>query len=183
MMILVVDDDKDSLFLTSALVKQCGYTPVRASEGAEALSLIADMDIRVVISDWEMPGMTGIDLVRALRADRKRAYVYFIVLTGKMIGSINFMEAMDAGADDYMEKPAHRDLLKVRLRVAERILNLDTQMNDLSRLVPVCSSCRRVRRDDQAYESIEAYISKNSEFRFSHGICPECMKKLYPQIK
>ncbi len=183
MMILIVDDDKDSLYLTSAMVKQCGYTPVTASDSAQALTCIADMDIRVVISDWEMPGLTGIDLVRALRADRLKPYVYFILLTGKRIGSINFMEAMDAGADDYMEKPARRDILKVRLRVAERILKLDMQMKDLSRLVPVCSSCRRVRRDDQAYESIEAYISKNSEFKFSHGICPDCMKKLYPQVK
>ena len=183
MMILVVDDDKDNLFMTATMVKQCGYTPVTVSDSAQALTLIADMDIRVVISDWEMPGMTGIDLVRALRADRQRPYVYFIVLTGRRIGTINFMEAMDAGADDYMEKPAHRDLLKVRLRVAERILKLDMDMKDLSRLVPVCSSCRRVRRDDQAYESIEVYIAKNSEFKFSHGICPECMKKLYPHIK
>ena len=183
MRILVVDDDKDGLYLTGAMVKQCGHVPVTASDSAQALALIADMDIRVVISDWEMPGLTGIDLVRALRADRQRPYVYFIVLTGKRIGSINYMEAMDAGADDYMEKPAHKDLLKVRLRVAERILKLDTQMKDLSRLVPVCASCRRVRRDDQAYESIEAYISKNSEFKFSHGICPDCMKKLYPQVK
>lgn len=93
------------------------------------------------------------------------------------------MEAMDAGADDYMEKPAEKDLLRIRLRVAQRILNLDTELNDLIKIIPICSHCKRVRRDDKAYESIEAYISKNSAVRFSHGICPKCVEKYYPEIK
>jgi DNA-binding response OmpR family regulator len=90
---------------------------------------------------------------------------------------------MDAGADDYMEKPVNRDLLKVRLRVAERMLRLGTEVKALKDLIPVCSHCRRVRRDDQAYESLELYISKNSSVRFSHGICPECLVKHYPHYK
>lgn len=184
MKILIVDDDKDMLRLTGRQVAQCGHDPVTLIDSTKALQAIRDEHIQVVISDWVMPELSGLDLVRALRADpSQRSYVYFMVMTGTKLGNINFMEAMDAGADDYMEKPANKDLLRVRLRVAERMLGLGTEVNNLKELIPVCSHCRRVRRDDQAYESIEAYISKNSSIRFSHGICPDCLVKHYPQYK
>ncbi|HAT73295.1 MAG TPA: response regulator [Elusimicrobia bacterium] len=184
MKILIVDDDSDMLQLTSRQVTQCGHEPLTLTDSTRALDVIKNEQIQVVISDWVMPEVSGLDLVRALRADPvQRPYVYFMVLTGAKLGNINFMEAMDAGADDYLEKPVNRDLLKVRLRVAERMLRLGAEVNTLKDLIPVCSHCRRVRRDDEAYESLELYISKNSSVRFSHGICPECLIKHYPQYK
>jgi len=184
MKILIVDDDSDMLQLTSRQVAQCGHEPITLIDSTKALSVIKKEQIQVVISDWVMPEISGLDLVRALRADpAQRLYVYFMVLTGTKLGNIDFMEAMDAGADDYMQKPLNSDLLRVRLRVAERILRLGTEVNTLKDLIPVCSHCRRVRRDDEAYESLELYISKNSSVRFSHGICPECLAKHYPQYK
>lgn len=184
MKILIVDDDQYSLNASRLIIEHCGHEPIAITDSTQAIKTIVDNQIQVVISDWVMPGMSGLDLVRTLRADAfLRPYIYFIVLTGTKLGAINFMEAMDAGADDYMEKPANRDLLRVRLRVAQRILSLDTEVNTLKTLIPVCSSCRRVRRDDQAYESLEAYISKNSAIRFTHGLCPDCMKRLYSKYK
>jgi DNA-binding response OmpR family regulator len=184
MKILVVDDDESTIQLTRHYVANCGHDIISLLDSSKALKIIRDENIQVVISDWVMPGLSGLDLVRALRAESaQRPYVYFMVLTGTKLGKINFMEAMDAGADDYMEKPLDKDLLKVRLRVAERILRLGLEVKTLKDLIPVCSHCRRVRRDDQAYESIEAYISKNSSIRFSHGICPDCLAKYYPEGK
>lgn len=184
MRILIVDDDEDMLRLTHRQVTRCGHEPVTVGDSTKALKIISDEHIQAVISDWVMPELSGLDLVRALRAESaKRPYVYFMVLTGTKLGKINFMAAMDAGADDYMEKPINKDLLKVRLRVAERILSLGTEVNTLRNLIPVCSHCRRVRRDDEAYESIEAYISNNSSIRFTHGICPACLAKHYPEYK
>ncbi len=184
MKILVVDDDTDTLKLTSLIVTRCGHEPIAVTDSSKALEALADNKIQIVISDWVMPGLSGLDLVKALRArPARQSYVYFIVLTGTKLGNINFMEAMDAGADDYMQKPANKELLGVRLRVAERILSLGAEVNTLKELIPVCSYCRRVRRDDNAYESIEAYISKNSSIRFSHGLCPDCVAKHYPEYK
>ncbi|MDD5209194.1 MAG: response regulator [Elusimicrobiales bacterium] len=181
MEILVIDDDKDTLALTRRATERCGYETLGVSDSREAIKTIAKSGIRIVISDWVMPELSGLDLVRALRADPLLPYVYFIVLTGTRLGHINFMEAMDAGADDYLSKPLDRELLRVRLRVANRILKLDTEINDLKNLIPVCAGCRKVRRDDQAYESIEAYLARHSAIRFSHGLCPDCAKKLYPE--
>jgi sigma-B regulation protein RsbU (phosphoserine phosphatase) len=123
MKVLIVDDDPDMLLLTARQVAQCGHEPVTLGDSTRALQVINDEKIQVVVSDWVMPQVSGLDLVRALRADAaRRAYVYFLVLTGTKLSAMNFMEAMDAGADDYLQKPADKELLKVRLRVAERIL-------------------------------------------------------------
>jgi DNA-binding response OmpR family regulator len=165
-------------------VERCGHEPTVISDSTKALQAIADNGIQVLLTDWVMPGLSGLDLIRALRSGTStRPYVYCVVLTGTKLGNLNFMEAMDAGADDYIEKPVNTELLRVRLRVAQRILSLDTEVNTLKTLIPVCSHCGRVRRDDQAYVSLQAYLSKNTGVKFSHGICPDCLAKYYPKYK
>ncbi len=181
MKILIADDDATSRMLAGRIVELCGHAPVYASSGTEALEALSDKEIQVAVCDWLMPGLSGIDLIKAVRADASRQYVYFIILTGSKLGNINFLEAMDAGADDYMEKPANKDLLGIRLRVAQRILSMNTEIGTLKSLIPICSYCGRIRRDDQAYETLTSYIAKNSPIRFSHGICPDCAKKHFPE--
>lgn len=183
MKILIVDDDQSTLLMTKLVVERCGHEAVAVADSSLVIEAVKRGEIRVVITDWVMPGLTGLDLVRAVRANPLQAYVYFIVLTGTKIGKMNFMEAMDAGADDYMEKPVDKDLLNVRLRVAQRILSLDSEVNDLRHHIPICCHCKRVRRDDKAYESLEAYVSRNSAAKLSHGICPDCMEKYYSKYK
>lgn len=180
MKILLIDDDRTSLAVTRLAVEKCGYEVMTLQDSRLAIETIRDNGIRAVVSDWVMPGLSGLDLVRTLRADPLAPYVYFIVLTGTRLGELNFMEAMDAGADDFMEKPANGALLRIRLRVAMRMLKLDGEVSALRRLIPICSFCKRVRRDDQVYEQIEAYVTRHSSVKFSHGICPECAKKHYP---
>jgi len=147
-------------------VARCGHDPVTLLDSARVLKVIEAERIQVVISDWMMPDLSGLDLVKALRAGpANRPYVYFMLLTGEKLGNINFMAAMDAGADDYLEKPANGDLLRVRLRVAERILRLGTEVNVLKDLIPVCSHCRRVRattRPTRAWSYISLRIPPRS---------------------
>jgi len=69
----------------------------------------------------------------------------------------------------------------IRLRVAERIVTLTQRVAQLEGVIPVCSYCKRIRRDDQMYEQMEAYIERHSLAVFSHGICPECMHKHFPE--
>ncbi|HAN05501.1 MAG TPA: response regulator [Elusimicrobia bacterium] len=183
MKILVVDDDQSSLLLSKLVVEKCGHEALAVSDSSLALETIRREGIRVVVSDWVMPGLSGLDLVRGVRENPLQPYVYFIILTGTKIGNIDFMEAMDAGADDYMQKPVNRDLLRIRLRVAQRILSLDTEVNDLRKLIHICSYCKRILRDDKAYESVEAYVSRHAAVNFSHGICKACLQKHYPQYK
>ena len=62
-------------------------------------------------------------------------------------------------------------------------LDLEKKVKTLSGFLPICVSCKKIRDDKGFWNQVEAYISEHSEVEFSHGICPDCMKKLYPDVK
>jgi putative two-component system response regulator len=126
MQILTVDDDNLTLKLLARTLAQFGHTTVRAQSGEEALNILRQGQIRLVITDWEMPGMNGLDLCRAIRNEDLSGYIYIIMLTGRE-GSISRREGLLAGADDFLSKPLDSDDLLVCLSTAERILSLETR--------------------------------------------------------
>lgn len=124
MRILLVDDDPMSLQITRRVLERSGHDVLTAPGGAEAIAAVrASGDdrslIRLVISDWEMPEMTGPELCGALRDEYGRD-LYFILLTGKG-GSARF-EGLYAGADDFLSKPLELSDLQGSIRTAELIL-------------------------------------------------------------
>ena len=119
--------------------------------------------------------MEGLDLCRKVRA-RSGEYVYFIMLTARS-GRAEYLEAMDAGVDDFLTKPLDAVDLQCRLRVAERILGLRKEVQQLEGLLPICSYCKRIRDDANRWSSLEGFIEKRSNAEFSHGICPDCYQK------
>jgi len=76
-----------------------------------------------------------------------------------------------------------QEMLVARLAVAERILNLQTQVKQLSGLLPICAVCKKVRDDPNYWPQVESYIAKRTEARFSHGYCPECFNKTISELK
>ena len=74
-----------------------------------------------------------------------------------------------------MLKPIEPESLQIRLRVAERILRINSQIRQLEKTIPICSHCRRIRRADANYEQLESYVERHSRSSFSHDICPDCM--------
>jgi len=81
---------------------------------------------------------------------------------------------MDAGVDDFLTKPLNREMLRTRLRVAERILRYTTEIQTLKELIPICTYCQKVRNDDDYWERVDTYIKSRTGARFSHGVCPGC---------
>ncbi len=124
MSVLVVEDDLDALEMLENALVHFGYDVTTASDGAEALQLIRSGNHRIVISDWEMPGMTGVELCRYVRERLSSSYTYFILLTSRA-GTQNCVDGLRAGADEFLTKPFNPHELSVRLRVAERILSLE----------------------------------------------------------
>jgi phosphoserine phosphatase RsbU/P len=129
MKILIAEDDRVSRRLLQRTLEGWGHEVVAAADGTEAWDLFKDHrdDFQFVISDWEMPGMDGIELVRRVRQDCGERYVYIILLTAKTERE-EFLEAMEAGADEFVTKPLDHAELHVRLKVGERLINLERKL-------------------------------------------------------
>ncbi len=124
MKVLIVDDDGISRKLLRTYLEKWGYEVAQAEDGAAGWALFQTDDFSLVIADWMMPEMDGVDLVRRIRADQRPGYVYCMLLTARTHKE-DLVEGMDAGADDFLCKPFDRDELRVRLREGERIVTLE----------------------------------------------------------
>jgi signal transduction histidine kinase len=123
MRILIADDDEIILLVLAAAVRQLGHESITARDGNSAWELLQREPVDAVISDWLMPGMSGPELCRRLRARPDARYVYFILLTG-LAERAQMLEGIEAGADDYLVKPLDADDLRLRLLVANRVAAL-----------------------------------------------------------
>jgi len=126
MKILIVDDDAISRELLRNVLEESGYQVHVADNGDTALQVFERERIRFVITDWEMPGLSGLELCRRIRRRSLHGYVYLILLTGRSM-SREIVEGMSAGADDFITKPYNGPELLVRVRAGERILSLETR--------------------------------------------------------
>ncbi len=132
MNILVVDDARDMQLILRRILTLMGHQVMLAGDGHVAWELIQQHHFQLVISDWVMPVMDGPTLCRTVRAADLPYYVYIILLTG-MSGKQNLIQGMEAGADDFATKPIVREELEVRLRAAQRVLNLEHTLEDKNR--------------------------------------------------
>jgi putative two-component system response regulator len=122
--ILVVEDDPVCAEIVEHFLVELGYGVAVASDGRQAFDLVRSGDYRIVISDWEMPHMSGLELCRRIRQRRFSEYVYVILLTVRG-GKENLIAGLNAGADDFLTKPFEPNELRIRLRTAERIVTLE----------------------------------------------------------
>ncbi len=126
MRILVVDDDPIAVEMLGKSLRAAGHDVETACDGIEALDTLRRVACRLVISDWNMPNMDGVELCRRIRAHATFGYVYFILLTSHDSPQ-KVVEGMTAGADDFISKPFHPAELLVRIRAGERVLALETR--------------------------------------------------------
>lgn len=124
---LIVDDSRTQRLLFARKLESRGYCTQEAVSGRAALDLCATQHFDLILSDWMMPEMDGLEFCRAFRALRQDAYTYFILLTAK-----NEKEAvaqgLDVGADDFLSKPVAPNELRARIRAGERLLQMEREM-------------------------------------------------------
>lgn len=184
MKILTVEDDLVARKILVQALHRLGYATAEAANGEEALQVIEKEPVRVIVSDWLMPGIDGLELCRRIRFRVNSEYTYFILLTSREADATNQREAIEAGVDDFLTKPLDMQELWMRLRVSERILKFTTQVRQLEAFLPICSYCKKVRDDQNYWQQIEAYINERTGSEFSHSICPDCYQRvIVPELE
>lgn len=177
MKILIAEDDPVSAKILQFTLESGGHEVVACTSGVAAWDAFNNEPTRVVISDWMMPKLDGLELCSRIRSRPKTDYTYFILLTAIHTGRDNLRKAMNAGVDDFLTKPLDREAIMMRLRVAERIVEFTHQIRQLKELIPICMYCKKIRDDSNYWQAVESYIAHHTGSSFSHGICPECFEK------
>lgn len=126
MKVLVAEDDIVSAEFVKAVLEESGHEVLAAPDGRAAMAMFEAHEPHVVICDWEMPHLNGLELCRAIRERNTGRYVYLILLTSRE-GTRNLVSGLSAGADEFMSKPLIPEELRVRLRTAHRILSMETR--------------------------------------------------------
>lgn len=134
MQVLIAEDDPVSRRLLQSYLQKWGYDVAAASNGAEAWGLFQTGTFPIVITDWMMPELDGLELIRRIRAANRPGYVHSTLLTAR-VQKEDLVEGMEAGADDFLTKPFDRDELRVRLRAAERFVNLEQSLAEQNRVL------------------------------------------------
>jgi DNA-binding response OmpR family regulator len=192
MKVLIADDDAGMRLLLTNLLTNWGYSVTAASDGRAAIDLLSEHgDISIVILDWMMPEIDGIEICRRYRDASMARPLYIILLTGKS-EKADLVTGLDAGADDYLVKPFNVGELSARLRVGRRIVDLQLELaarvveletalaqnKQLRDLLPICSYCKRIRDDQEYWHDVDAYLQHHVDAHFSHGICPTCYESI-----
>jgi sigma-B regulation protein RsbU (phosphoserine phosphatase) len=183
MKILMVEDDPIASAVLQAALKSLGHEVTVTTDGQAAWDRHVRDPHRLVISDWMLPGLDGLELCRRIRVQRTD-YTYFILLSSLTTSGDNLSQAIAAGVDDFLSKPVKTAELQARLHVAERILRYATQVRQLQEILPICGYCRKIRDDRNYWSQVEDYLGKQAGVNFSHGVCPDCYERvLVPQLK
>jgi DNA-binding response OmpR family regulator len=177
MRILIVEDNADAREMLLTVLQSDGHDVFSATNGEEAWRMCQAAGFPVVITDWLMPDIDGLELCRRIRASESPHYSYVLLLTA-LQGKANYLTAMTAGVDDFMGKPWDADELRARLIVAERIVGLQNRVKRLEGVLPTCMYCKRIRDEGGRWVNIEQYISQRTEASFSHGVCPICYDEI-----
>jgi sigma-B regulation protein RsbU (phosphoserine phosphatase) len=132
--VLVVDDSRAQRQLLAVYLRRWGYQVLECASGEEALVLCAREPVDIILSDWMMTGMTGVEFCKKFRALPRQVYGYFILLTSKS-EKAEIADGLEAGADDFVPKPVSSDELRARLRAGLRILSMQAELVEKNRVV------------------------------------------------
>lgn len=168
--VLIVDDDLTIRIALKALLESDGFTVETAESAEQALEMLSGSRFTIVISDWEMEGMSGIDLCRKIRDLTDTSYIYFFLLTSHS-DPARLLEGLEAGADDFISKPYNPAELRVRLLAARRIMSIDTRDVTIFALAKLAES--RDPETGSHLERVRAYSRTLAAYLRGQNVFPE----------
>ena len=132
--VLVVDDSRLQRRILVASLKRWGYQVSEAGSGGEALEKCAETHFDIILSDWMMPGMDGLEFCQNFRRMPRQSYGYFILLTSKQEKDA-VARGLDCGADDFLNKPVNAVELRARINAGERIQRMERELVEKNALI------------------------------------------------
>lgn len=177
--VLIVDDDVLALEALQHLFTRAGYEILTSTNGVEALEELQAGECRLVVSDWGMPRMDGLELCRQVRKQDLPGYIYVILLTGRD-RTQDVVEGLSAGADDFVTKPFEPAELLARIRIGERILSLETRDVAIFAMAKLAES-----RDPETGEHLErmrVYSRIITQFLADDDEFDETIGEDYPKL-
>ena len=196
--ILIVEDNQDDLFLLTEDLKKVSLASIKfktAGTIKEALKILKKDKFDTILSDLALPDTHEFDTF--MRINKAAPQTPIILLTA-LDSETLALELVKRGAQDYLVKGKFTPELLVRsiFYAIERkalsdkqedlivqLKNALKEIKTLSGLLPICSSCKKVRDDKGYWHMVESYIASRVDVEFTHSICPTCMKKLYPEFE
>lgn len=198
--VLYVEDEAVTRQALSPPLERRVRELLTAENGEAGLALFRERRPDIVITDIKMPVMNGLAMIRGIRA--LAAATPVVVTTA--YGDINYLiESIEIGVDRYVMKPVDHKKLFAALQQCAALVTAErdakrhqeereqlvrelqealARVKQLSGLLPICAHCKKIRKDDGAWQQIEVYVRDHADVEFSHGICPNCLKEYYPEI-
>lgn len=188
--ILVVDDNTANIDVMLAFLEAEGYDLSIAVNGETAIKIARHTRPDLILLDVMMPGKDGFETCRELKADQVTKDIPVIFVTAKKEVD-DIVSGFRSGGVDYIAKPfrqeevlsrvnTHLQLRRLAIAQEQLIAKLNAalaEVDTLRGLLPICSYCKKIKDEKGAWKKLETYIRTHTQANFSHGICPECLKK------
>lgn len=199
--VLVVDDRPENLLAMENLLESPDIVILRAESGADALSTLLLQDIALVLLDVQMPDMDGFEVAELMRSNARTKAIPIIFVTAISKEQEYVFKGYNSGAVDYLFKPISPNILiskvtvfcnlyRQRLLIERQKARIEKQNRELKKqldeiktlegLIPICSQCKKVRDDHGDWSDFHDYVRARTTLEYSHGLCPDCAKALYP---
>lgn len=207
--LLIIDDISENIQLLGHVLAKENYSVSFATDGQQALDMVPENEFDLILLDIMMPYMDGYEVCRRLKKMPGKSHIPVIFLTAKT-EAVDIVKGFEVGAVDYVTKPFNAPELLARVRTHIELKNardtIETRNRELARnnetlartntalaealdkikvlegILPICSFCNKIRDDAGSWNRLEHYIMERSSAKFSHGICPACMQRHYPDL-
>jgi DNA-binding response OmpR family regulator len=207
--ILIVDDNPTNLGLLLEYLADAGFRVLVAESGESALKRTGYFKPDIILLDVMMPGIDGFETCRRLKENKETKEIPIIFMTA-LANTADKLKGFELGAVDYITKPlqyeemlarvtTHLTIRELQKELEEKNARLQHEMAErealvaelqdalvkvktLKGLLPICASCKKIRNDQGYWQRVEVYIEEHSLVEFTHGLCPDCAKELYPEF-